>query len=462
MATRKDLLKAQSFTSRRMVAAFVDRDPDDPTPPLRRVGTASFVSVLLGVVLLAGTALIGMIRPGGGNAWQEEGVIISDTTAGMLFVYSAGNLVPMSDVTSARLQAAGDKAEGPPRVIKVGTEKLKGTPQLPMRGIPGAPRQLPAPGDLETAPVRLCSSQPNSRDDRFVSLEFNASVPTGDPFSVVVETSDESQYLISDGRAHKLWKAQGAEDSLLVEDIPVVKPGNLWMSTIPVGDPFVPMVIPDDGATPTNNPLSMPIGSLAEVRAVEGGSTRYFVQLDDGLSQISYLDMRLTQARGKPNEPRPISESDLARARNQVIPVSGNQDVSLGKPTAPSGYGAVQKASICATFTGDDSRRAQLSIDVPTPEMPKGQQTPRANVLDLVAMPELSGALLQNANATPDAPTFLILGGLIYPIPDQVSRRALGYGDVAPTRVPGPVIDLFETTLAADTNLSLAHIQLVP
>ena len=58
MATRKDLLKAQSFTSRRMIAAFVDRDPDNPTPPLRRVGVATFVSVLLGVVLLAGTALI--------------------------------------------------------------------------------------------------------------------------------------------------------------------------------------------------------------------------------------------------------------------------------------------------------------------------------------------------------------------------------------------------------------------
>ena len=52
MATRKDLLKAQSFTARRMVAAFVDRDPDDPTPPLRRVGMATFVSVLLGIVIL--------------------------------------------------------------------------------------------------------------------------------------------------------------------------------------------------------------------------------------------------------------------------------------------------------------------------------------------------------------------------------------------------------------------------
>ena len=82
MATRKDLLKAQSFTSRRMIAAFVDRDPDNPTPPLRRVGVATFVSVLLGVVLLAGTALFGMLRGSlTTDDWtSEDNVILSDTT----------------------------------------------------------------------------------------------------------------------------------------------------------------------------------------------------------------------------------------------------------------------------------------------------------------------------------------------------------------------------------------------
>lgn len=54
MATRKGLLKAQAFTSRRMVASFINRDPDDPTPPLLRVGMATFVSVMLGIVLVAG------------------------------------------------------------------------------------------------------------------------------------------------------------------------------------------------------------------------------------------------------------------------------------------------------------------------------------------------------------------------------------------------------------------------
>ncbi|RMB61259.1 type VII secretion protein EccB [Tessaracoccus antarcticus] len=462
MATRKDLLKAQSFISRRMVAAFVDRDPDDPTPPLRRVGTASFVSVLLGVVLLAGTALIGLIRPGGGDAWQEEGVVVSDTTAGMLFVYSGGSLIPMADVASARLQAGGVDAGGQPRVVKVSTEKLKGTPQLPMHGIPGAPRQLPAPDDLQAAPLRLCSSKPNSREQRFVSLEFNVESPTGDPFSVVAETSDQSQYLIANGRAHKLWKAQGDVKSPLVEDLPTISPGNLWMSAIPVGDPMVPMKFPAYGATPSKNPLSMPIGSLAEVKGAEGGITRYYVQLDQGLSQVSYLDMRLIQATQGANDPRPITESDLARARNNDIPASGNQDINLGKPTGPADRSALEDASICATFTDDDAGRVALSIDVPTPAMPPEHQTPFGNSVDHVEMPELSGALLRASAAADDAPTFLILAGLSYPIPDAVSRRALGYGDVTPTVVPGQLINLFTSGLAADTNLSLGMITQVP
>lgn len=43
MASRKDLLKAQSFITQRLVASFVNRDPDSPIGPLRRVATATFV-----------------------------------------------------------------------------------------------------------------------------------------------------------------------------------------------------------------------------------------------------------------------------------------------------------------------------------------------------------------------------------------------------------------------------------
>jgi hypothetical protein len=59
MAQRKELLKAHAFTQQRLVAALVDRDPDNPTPPLRRLGLGTFVSALIAVVIVSGFALFG-------------------------------------------------------------------------------------------------------------------------------------------------------------------------------------------------------------------------------------------------------------------------------------------------------------------------------------------------------------------------------------------------------------------
>ncbi len=453
MATRKDLLKAQSFISRRMVAAFVDRDPDDPTPPLRRVGTASFVSILLGVILLAGTALLGMLRPGGGDAWKEEGVIISDTSAGMLFVMSEGSLVPMANVASARLQAAGKNAEGPPRVVKVATEKLKGTPQLPMRGIVGAPLQLPAPADIEAAPLRLCSSAPRA-GKRFISLEFNVGTPNDEHASFVVETPDLEQYLIANGKSHHLWRPAGLR-SPLREDLPIAKPGQVWLNALPTGAPVEPFVIQGVDGRPKHSPLGLTIGRLAMVNGAEGGSGRYYVQLNDGLSRISYLDMRLIQVKYGMPDPLLISESELAAASNVEVPTSGNTDIAPEKPTAPSGFSTLDNVSVCATFTDGDSKKVVFSVDVDTPAMPPEHVEPYGNAVDHVEMQHLSGGLLSNAgNTAEEAPTFLVLDGLSYPIPDMASRRALGYGDVEPTPVPGQLISLITSGLDQGNNLS--------
>lgn len=453
MATRKDLLKAQSFTSRRMVAAFVDRDPDDPTPPLRRVGMATFVSILLGIIILAGTALFGLIRPGGGDAWREEGVIISDTVAGMQFVYVGNKLVPMANVTSAHLQAAGDDPDGPPRVVNVKTETLKGTEQGPMMGIENAPRQLPAAEDMDVYPLRTCSSAPNTAGDRFLSIEFNADAAPESQMALVARASDGEEYMVLNGQAHRLWRKQG-QTSPLVEDLPIVEPGNAWLSAIPVGQPLEPLEVPGMGGTPSKNMLNMSIGQLAKVEGAEGAN-RYYVQLDQGLSQISYLDMRLlVEAKGMPSA-RTISESELASARNDVVPDSATSGIPYEKPEGPGNYGTLQDVSVCATFTLENPDRVALSVDQQTPPMPAGHLKPYGNIVDLVEMEPLSGGLMKNANnPVDDAATFLIIDGKSYPIPDMASRKALGYGELTPAPVPPQLLSLIPPGLAANTNLS--------
>ena len=138
-----------------MIAAFVDRDPDDPTPPLRRVGTATFVSVLLGIVLLAGVAPLGMLGGGVANkSWREAAnTVLSDTQSGALFVWNGEALVPMADIASALLKAAPQEGEvgGPASVLRVKTDALRGERQ---RGGAGHRRRTaPAPRSQEDGGV---------------------------------------------------------------------------------------------------------------------------------------------------------------------------------------------------------------------------------------------------------------------------------------------------------------------
>ncbi len=163
------------------------------------------------------------------------------------------------------------------------------------------------------------------------------------------------------------------------------------------------------------------------------------------------------------NDPQKISESELAGARNDEVPTSGNTEIDPAKPTGPVGYGNLDDVSICATFTTGDSSTVVLGVDADTPPMPPEHVRPYGNTADVVQMDSLRGGLLQIAtNPTEGAPTFLVLDGLSYPIPDIGSRRALGYGDVDPMMVPGALISLIESGLDAETNLSLGKITVIP
>lgn len=460
MATRKDLLKAQSFTARRMIAAFVHRDPDDPTPPLRRVVTATYVSVLIGVVLLAGSAIFGLIRPGGSQSWAEEGVVISDTTSGVQFVYLEEQLVPMANTTSARLLAAHHNEGEEPRTVNVKTDALKGVPQNELHGIPGAPRQLPDAASMNVYPLTLCSAAPTSMGDRFLTLEFGAAAPpNAAPFAFVARAPNDDEYLIMNGRAHRMWREQG-KASPLIEDLPIVRTGTAWLSAIPIGPVLEPLDIPNIGERPSSDALGMYIGQLAVVEGAEGGSNRYYIQLDQGLAQISYLDMRLQMTARGENEPRRISENDLAAARNEQVTTVSNPDIPLDRPQRPVGFDNLEAISVCATYGREDPSRVTLSLNQPTPDIPSDQSRPAGNRLDVVAADTLSGGLFRNAaNDAEDAATFLVTGGRMYPIPDLASRKALGYGDLAPAPVPGQLLALFDPGLQRDQNLSVEFIR---
>lgn len=466
MATRKDLLKAQSFTTRRMIASFINRDPNDPTPPLRRVGMATFVSVLLGVILVAGYTLLGLIRPGSNPGWKEAGLVISDTQSGALFIYSpeADMLVPMADVASARLKAAGEEPEGPPRNVNVKTEALRGLRQAPIEGIEGAPRQLPDTGDMDAYPLKMCSTAPDLSGERFVTLEFNAAPPASAGFAFVAVHSDRSEYIIFGGKKHRLWTDPNNSGLSMVADLPRIPVGNSWIAAMPDGLPINPLDIEGIGDDHGRWIAGMSRGDIGRATsATDNSQDQYFVQTEEGLVRISYLDMDALVQRyyqGNTGSIRTLGAQDWKGLDRFALPDRRTPDVPWDQPQGPPQDVTIETQSICATWTADRPNDPVISYGDETPDLPANFRVAVGNSFDFISMEPLTGALLRHSGSeSPDTAAFLVTNGLRYPIPNVGSRRALGYGDVTLVPVPGGLLSQIPDGLRGGRALSLESVQ---
>ena len=459
MATRKDLLKAQSFTTQRLVAALVDRNPDEVLSPLKRSVTAVFVSLMAGVVVLAGIMLWAKMHPGTSSTWREEGTIIEDTTSGTLFAYQASDqsLTPLADITSARLWVSGADATNAPKLITVKGPSLSGVPHNEMRGIANAPRQLPTPDQLQTYPIKVCATPSTSDGQRFVTLQFEAAAPvngTESGVAVGVRDSSGTQYIVVDGVAHRLPSTVGGRRSPLLAGYPLIVGAETWLKALPTGSPIAPIDVPNAQSTPRNpGDPSMSVGQVAIVNTPDG--PEYYLQYVEGLRRISYLEALLIKVNSK-TDPVQITAAAASSALDVGHENGGADDIPRNKPQAPSSNLDMSGRSLCATWDGSRDNPV-LTVGDDTPAMPRGVTKPRGAVADVIQMTPLHGALLQNSSNLdgPATPAYLIVNSKSYAIPDQASRFALGYPAKTPlSRVPGGLITLIPPGLPQGVNLS--------
>lgn len=456
MASRKDLLKAHSFTTARLVSALVDRNPDEAQPPLRRVGTATFVSILLAVVMLAISALFGLLRKQvTADQWQKAGVVIMDSSSGSLFTWDSNTrrLVPMNDITSARLFAA---SEGPAEMVTVKGADLKGYGQAPLQGIPNAPRQLPLKANIKSLPLRVCATEPNSANQRFLTIQIGDRTPASSgSVDIAAETPNGDQYIVMNGRAHKL-EGQGAH-SPLIESLPLAKVSETWLASLPVGNPIRRHQVPGAGGRANRGPLI--VGHLGRIGDEGSDDVRYYIQLQEGLVRIRYLDMKLMVETGQAQEPTPITSAQYSEAALEDS--FGTPDLPFEKPKGPANAGSLDQTSICATYMGGEQSVPDIAVGAPTPTRPANMLHPLGNKADVIEMEPLTGALLQNSNLRgTHTATFLVTNGKIYGIPTMADRRALGYDEKTPlARVPAKLFDLIPDGLPAGHSLSKASVK---
>lgn len=481
MASRKDLLKAQSFMTGRLAASFIDRDPDSPTRPLKRVSTGTFVGVMIGALVVAGCALFGYLRPGRGSL-DPEGTLVTDVSSGLLFIYYVSEtdgevLMPMADVASARL------AMGSADIDVVTTDRLQGIAQDAMRGIPDAPRQLPPSSQMNPYPLRTCSSAPTSRDQRYLTIEAGSSTdgstPTvADDVAVVISTVEPENagehFLVVDGVAHQLWRNSSGR-APAAASLPVIAAGDAWLAALPIGLPIEPLEIPNRGGRPSANQAQsdLRIGSVAMVEATEvSPEPRYFIQLDDGLAETSFLNMatELAYYDTTKTDPTRITPEVAEKSMSSRTPVLRTEGIPMDRPTTPDNRDA--SASVCATYVDPELNQGRttpvITVGDATPALPKQvtDRSPSRAYADLVTMAPLNGVLLQDSgipeNQSAHGPTFLVSDSRIHGIPDEASREALGYSMSGKDAVRVLRVPTGMTRLFGPVSVKLAASEITP
>lgn len=429
MAARKDLLKAHEFTTQRLQAALVNRDPDNPQRPLRRVALGTFVGTLVAVILLAGFGILGYIRKPSTTTWQQPNTILVDSSAGVVFVYydhgeSASpryQLHPIVNITSARLITGGTS------IKTVRTASLAGVSRGATYGIPAAPSQLPDPSDMAPYPIRVCA-MPTGVDaqglprPRYTTLELGVAPAAATGTSVAVSSADGRQFLVMDGAYYELPQTQGAATAILGGAY-VAEHADRLLRSLPAGRPLEPVHVPSTGVRVEK--AQRTVGSVAAVGdAADKDSLRYYILRLDGWSRISYLDMVVLSAVNRVS-PEQVSAAEIG---SFTSPVQSSATVGLSeeRPAIWNNGASTRNEALCATYNAAGAAPV-ITVGGTVPAVPTGV-TPLTDTYDAVVTVAGGGALLRDSAAvSQQSATSLVWEGHRYGIPDAASLESLGY-----------------------------------
>jgi type VII secretion protein EccB len=439
MAQRKELLKAHAFTQQRLVAALVDRDPDNPSPPLRRLGLGTFVSILVAAVLVGGFALFGYLTKPSTNAWsQDKPVVIVDTDSGVVFFTLDGKTIfPATNITSARLITGGDT------IVKATTAALASAERGPRYGIVGAPSQLPDKSTMTAFPLRVCSL-PATKNVRYTVLDTRAPGASSDT-AIGLEVNDHT-YLVVGGMAHLI-----PNGSPLLGNATSLKGTEAFLRALPQGQEIKPF----SDATKGNKARSGQnlVGTIVYTGdQTDKASWNYYIQLIDGYSAISYLDAMVNN-----QTPTAVQASYVASNRSET-----QNTATPGLPMGPVTFTSTDttKTNVCATYTAD-SANPKITIGDTVAGPTDTKATPAVATYDRVTTAPGGGALLRSLGTDADGATFLIWQGQKYGIPDLESRTSLGYASgVGIGTVQPALLSLIPDGLPAGIALDKTHANL--
>ncbi|RJO72105.1 type VII secretion protein EccB [Nocardia panacis] len=487
--TTRAQVNGYRFLLRRLDHALVRRDVRMLHDPMRSQTRSMLVGAVLGVLVVAGFAILAFLKPLG--AVGDTKIIIGKES-GALYVLVAdaqGNRVlhPALNLTSARL-IAGD-AESPNSVKE---SKLSDFARGPMLGIPGAPAALPGSGDGGRSDWGVCEAVQLSGTGSAVgspgvlTTVFGSKPDLND--RIKRTASDEALLAQRSGTTYLIYDGKRAEidpnNSVIARalNLGAAKPRPVGPGLLNAAEAVPPLTspnVPGAGQPGPGRLSDIPVGGVIAVGATaRDAKSELYVVLADSVQKISEFAaqvLRTANSQGmreiKPMPPDVLTNMPVSHQLPlDHFPAAAPRILSAeDAPVSCVSWSKTQRSGGVADSPGD---RASVSLlagaRLPLANSAKPVELSSADGVgdrtDAAYIPPSTGEFVRITGMEAGSPRrgslfYLADNGIRYGIPDIETAEVLGLGKapkLAPWAivgqfVPGPTLSKHDALSSYDT-----------
>jgi type VII secretion protein EccB len=453
MQTRRDLYQAHKLMMQRVGLALLQGEPDIAESPMRRLSVAAFSGAMVAVLIAAIFGVWGLLSPGGAQGLDSGDKIIIEKETGTKYVYDTNGkrMLPVLNYASAKLAL---NASNPQQRV-VSRKSLAKFVRGPMIGIPGAPDSLPDPDHLVKKPWSVCVRNGSTKTGGTGSV---SSLVAGHDVGGQAVTANQAVAVQANGQIYVIWNNQRMRMTLPPEQAINITNGRptqvsqTWLSPIAEGTDFAPPPVNNRGQRVRNVSPTARVGQV--YRATFGGTTNWYVLLDDGFARISETQGWLLLAEPQTatvaypgQQPGPLPTT-VATANSQQS--SKNVFDPRLPPALPKFVTWDGSTPLCYVYAHTDvgSASAQVTIGGSLPGAPVPGVA--STTVDQVVLPPggaaLVGILPPSGQLNAINNWFIVNdAGISFPLPSKDVVQKLGYDVKNAAPVPKQVMTLIPT-----------------
>jgi type VII secretion protein EccB len=432
MASKRDLLEAHDFNRRRLVTAFLSGAPGGREVEPVRHGRTVVGGLVLALILVAGAAVVGVLKPEIGDTWRDNGMVIGESS-GSRFMMIDGTLYPIANITSARLMLQELSITYVPDRLLV--DVAKG----PAIGIVNAPDFLPSKSDLVQTGWAACT---NAEGAVRMTVRDDLDVTVKDDVVVAESATDQSRWVIVDDRRYAVASGPAGTDVLRALGLDTRSPivaAESWLSLVAVGSPLVPFDIAGLGSM-----SAAAVGPLTTVGTPVRVADQAYVLGPDGLVPLTEVAFRVYRAgpTGASFEVLTLEASELSGIPTRDLPYAPDD--------WPREVGDLDNTSTpCLTLVPSDASEETTTAVLATSDDPDLLPDGAVSAVDVA---QGHGAVVQAAagdggGGVSDTTYLIDSRGRRYAVVPkryvQAALDRLGYDGLTPVVVPRAWVDVF-------------------